>query len=217
MLFRSRTFVRQADWRDQRTFIDRTIADGGDSPRMHMNHANVEAAAGRTEIALTEYREALQRAPDQSIIWLGYANLLLHSLHSRDFSAAREALTQAEKSSVLGAECRQTRAVLDLLEHQRDPGDLLREALALAPKNWSIRKQYLEDLGARGQQERAIRELSAFLETADFRGDSWKLMGRLLESIHRSADALTAYREAAARDVHDDETRARIVALSPAP
>ena len=207
----ARTFLRQADWRDQQTFLERTIAHGGDTPRMHMNLANVEAAADHRDLALAEYREALRRAPEQPIIWLGYANLLLRA---RDFPAAREALAHAEKSPPLAAECRQTRAVLDYLEHGRDPGDLLREALALAPRNWTIRQRYLEYLAERGQHEQTLRELRAFLATSSFRSDSWKLLGRLLESIHRPALALAAYREAADRDVHDEETHARIRQLT---
>ena len=207
----ARTFLRQPDWRDQRTFIGRTIAHGGDTPRMRMNLANVEAAAGHPDLALAHYREALRRAPEQPLIWLGYAHVLLRA---RDFPAAREALAHAEKSPPLAAECRQTRAVLDHLEHGRDTGDLLREALALAPRNWSIRQRHLEYLAERGQPEQALRELRAFLATSSFRSDSWKLMGQLLESIHRPDLALAAYREAADRDVHDEETRARIRQLT---
>ena len=207
----ARTFLRQADWRDQRTFIERTIADGGDSPRMRMNLGNVEAAAGRTDLAVAHYREALARAPEQAMIWLGYANVLLRT---RDFPAARAALAEAKKSPFLTAECRQTRAILEHLETGRDTGDLLRDALDLAPQNWPIRKRYVEYLIERGDDEEAMRELRDYIETTGYRSETWKLMGRLLESINRPDLALGAYHQAADRDVHDEEVRTRVRELA---
>ncbi len=213
LLLGARTFIRQPDWRDQRTFIERTIAEGGDSPRMRMNLANVEAADGHSETALNEYRKAVSRAPEQAIIWLGYANFLLRT---RDFPAARDALGHAEKSPLLRAECRRTSAVLAHLENGSDSGNLLREARDLEPKNWSIRKQYLEYVAESGRPEEALRELREIIEAHSFRGDTWKLMGQLLESINRPDLALDAYREAARRDVHDEATRTRIRQLTTA-
>jgi Tfp pilus assembly protein PilF len=207
----ARTFLRQADWRDRRTFIERTITQGGDSPRMHMNLGNLEAEEGRTDLALAQYREALQRAPEQATIWLAYANVLLRN---RDFATAREALGRAETSPLLAAECRQTRAVLEHLETGRDTGDLLREAVELAPRNWSIRKRHLEHLIERGDRETALRELHNFMRTSSFRADSWRLMGQILESMKNPALALDAYRQAADRDVHDENARSHIRQLT---
>ena len=207
----ARTFLRQADWRDQRTFIEHTIADGGGSPRMHMNLGNVESATGRQDLALEQYGEALRRAPEQSMIWLGYANVLLRT---RDFDATREALAHAEKSPLLTAECFRTRAALDHLETGHDSGNLLRAALESAPRNWSIRKQYVEYLLERGDDEEAMREMRDVLVFHGFRNEEWILMGRILESINRPDLALNAYRQAADRDVHDEATRARIRELA---
>ncbi|MEI9894482.1 MAG: tetratricopeptide repeat protein [Chthoniobacter sp.] len=126
----ARTFLRQADWRDQRTFIESTIAAGGSSARMWMNLGNVEFAAGHQDAALADYREALRRTPDQPVIWLGYASILLHG---RDFQGAREALGHAETSPLLAADCLTLRATLESAESGRDPGDSLRQAVAKAP------------------------------------------------------------------------------------
>ena len=212
-LLGARTFLRQADWRDQRTFIERTIADGGDSPRMHMNLANVEFAAGRTDLALAHYREALRRAPEQAMIWLSYANVLTRT---HDFDGARAALAHAEKSPVLSAEILRTRAALNHLETGQDSGDLLRDALRITPKNWAIRKQYIGYLIERGSKEEAMKEMRDAIQSGGFRGETWKLMGQLLEAINRPDLALDAYREAADRDMHDEETRARIRQLAAA-
>ena len=145
------------------------------------------------------------------MIWLGYASVLLRT---REFDGAREALLHAEKSPLLIAECYLTRAVLDHLENGHDSGDLLRDALDNAPKNWSIRKQYVEYLLERGDDEEAMREMRDVLVFHGFRNEEWVLTGRILESINRPDLALNAYRHAADRDVHDEATRTRIRQLA---
>jgi cytochrome c-type biogenesis protein CcmH/NrfG len=205
-----RTFLRQEDWRDQRTFIERTITSGGDSARMCMNLGNVESSAGRQAEAVALYRQALHRAPDQALIWLGFANVLLRA---RDFAAARDALEHAKKSPFLTAECDQLRAVLDHVEFGTDSGDYLRAAMDFAPKNWGIRKYYLEYLIQRGDLAEAARELRDFIEQHPFRGESWKLLGGLLESMQRPELAGEAYRQAVLRDVHDEDSLAALARL----
>ena len=211
VLLGARTFLRQEDWHDPRTFIERTIADGGGSPRMHMNLGNVEFAEGRQDRALAHYREALRRAPDQPMIWLSYTSVLLRS---RDFAAARDALAHAEKSPMLTAECYRTRAALENLETGRDTGNLLRDALDAAPRNWSIRKQYVEYLIQRDENEEAMREMRDVIQFHGFRNETWKLMGQILESINRPDLALGAYEQAAKRDVHDEAVRTHIRELA---
>jgi tetratricopeptide (TPR) repeat protein len=202
-----RTFLRQADWRDQRTFIEHTIANGGHSPRMLMNLANVELSEGHLDRALALYREAVDRAPEQPMIFLGYANVLMRS---RDFPSARTALAKAAKSEFLAPEVLQTTAALEHLEDGRDSGDTLRRALDSAPQNWPIRRRYLEYLVERGQGEDALRELGNFIQTNGYRGESWRMMGEMLEASGRLDLARGAYQQAADRDVHDERTRARL-------
>ncbi len=205
-----RTFLRQADWRDQRTFIERNLAAGGDSARMLMNLANVELAAGKPERALELYREAVQRAPEQPIIALGLAQALARS---GDFAGARGALGRAETAPMLRADVLQLRAVLDYREHGTDPGDLLRQAAEVAPANWPHRRRYVEHLIERGDRTTARTELLHFLEKYPFRAESWRLLGRLLEATREPARAKVAYAEAVHRDVRDDASRARLQAL----
>ena len=205
-----RTFLRQEDWRDQRTFIERTIAAGGDSARMCMNLGNVESNAGHHGEAIALYRQALRRAPDQALIWLGFANVLVRV---RDFEAAREALAHAGKSPLLTADCYQLRAVLDHVELGIDSGDYLRDAMDFAPERWGIRKHYIEYLIERGDLEEAQRELGDFIEQHPFRAESWKLLGGLLETMQRRELALAAYEQAALRDVRDEELPAALARL----
>ncbi len=205
ILLGARTFVRQDDWRDQRTFIERTIAAGGDSARMLMNLGNVELSAGQPERAVALYREALRRTPEQPIIWLGFANVLMRV---KDLPGARQAVEHAETSPLLRADCLTLRAALDQIEHATDPLPTLRAAVEAAPENWPIRKRYVEALADAGDLTGAARELSSFVQKQSFRAESWKLGGRLLERMNQTWQAAVAYRQASLRDVRDEEVKA---------
>ncbi|MDB6151243.1 MAG: Tetratricopeptide 2 repeat protein [Chthoniobacter sp.] len=205
-----RTWQRQADWKDQRTFLERTIADGGDTARMHINLGNLESSAGRHAAALQHFQTAVAKEPTQAIGWLGLANA---TLRTRDFTASREALEQARSSPLLRAEVLQTRAVLEHLETGRDTVDLLHAALTADPRNWSIRKRYLQHLDERGQTATAAQELHTFLKIQPFRADSWRLLGELLEKLNQPSAAAAAYRHAAIRDVRDEHSRTRLKVL----
>jgi tetratricopeptide (TPR) repeat protein len=195
-----RTFLRQGDWHDQRTFVERTIASGGNSARMLMNLANVESQEAHPERAVALYQEALRRTPEQPIIWLGYANTLMTK---RDIPGAREALAHAEVSPFLQAECAQLRTELDFFEHGTDRREGMRTAAQLAPANWNIRKRYIETLAHSGDIAGARHELLGFLERESFRASSWNLLGQLLSEEHDFPRARVAFQEALARDVHD--------------
>ena len=214
-LLGARTFLRQGDWRDQQTFIERTIAAGGDSARMLMNLANVAARAGHLDRAAALYGEALRRTPEQPIIQLGYANVLVMK---RDFPGARQALERAEVSPFLQAECAQLRTDLDFLEQGTDRLAGLRRAVELAPTNWGIRKRFIEALADSGDLAGARRELLGFLERQSFRASSWNLLGQLLARENDLPRARVAFQEALARDVRDQASRGelrRVSAISP--
>jgi tetratricopeptide (TPR) repeat protein len=153
---------------------------------------------------LIRYREAVERSPDLPIVWLSYASVLLRA---RDFEGARQALEKAEASPTIAAECAQTRAILEHLQTGADTGDMLRKAAEVAPRNWPIRQRYIEYLIERGSLDAALHELHGFIEAHPFRGESWKLLGTLLERMRKPDLALMAYRQAAELDVHDEESR----------
>ncbi len=205
LLLAGRTFLRQEDWRDQRTFIARTITAGGDSARMLMNLANVESSAGQHAKAIALYREALHRAPEQPIIWLGFASI---QARAGDVAGTREALGHAEASPLLRADCLQLRAALARSEESGEALTLMREAIATAPANWPIRKRTIEYLVERGEIVAARGEIAAFLKNYPFRADSWKLFGQILEKTGEPLLARLAYAEAAARDTRDAEVKA---------
>jgi len=208
----ARTWLRQPDWRDQRTFLERTIASGGDTARMHINLGNLESAAHRHDAALAEFRTAVALAPEQPMAWLGSGQA---AIRARDFATARSALDKAPDSPLLAPDLLLARAILDHLETGRDTSDQLRAALALAPHRWDLRQRLLEHLDETGHPAEAARELRDFLTREDFRADSWRLLGRFLEKLAQPAAARTAYEQAAAYDVRDAFSRARLAALRP--
>ncbi|HYR57414.1 MAG TPA: tetratricopeptide repeat protein, partial [Chthoniobacteraceae bacterium] len=206
----ARSWLRQADWHDQRTFFERTIAAGSDSARMHINLGNLESSAGHHDAALAHFRTAIAKAPEQPIAWLGLANA---AIRARDFAAAHAALDKAQSSPLLAGDVLQARAVLEHLETGRDTADLLQKAVEAAPRNWAIRKRWLEHLDERGDTARAARELRDFLARESFRCESWLLLGNFLEKLAQPAAAVAAYEEAAALDARDPQSRARLAAL----
>src|SRR5207245_2951623 len=90
----ARTFLRNRDWKDQRTFVERTIANGGDSARMLINLGVIESAEGRQKDAIEHFTIALQRSSDQPFALLGLAAA---HLRSRDFVKSREQLDKASR------------------------------------------------------------------------------------------------------------------------
>jgi tetratricopeptide (TPR) repeat protein len=210
LFFLTRTMAQQSYWHDQRTFFERTIARGGDTARMHINLGNLESSAGNHEAALAHFRTATERAPEQAMAWFGLANA---ALRARDFATAHSALEKAQASPLLQADVLQARAVLEHLETGRDTTDLLHQAVEAAPRNWAIRKRWLEHLDERGQTADAARELRALLARESFRAESWLLLGTFLEKLAQPAAAITAYEQAAARDGRDPQSRARLAAL----
>lgn len=205
-----RSAAQQAAWKDQRTFVETTISNGGDSARMRINFGNVKLAAGDYDGAQSAFRAALDRAPNQPLAWFGLANV---AIRTGDFSAARAALEKADASPLLKAEVLQARAVLEHRESGRDSGDLLRQAVDAAPRSWAMSKRWIEYLDECGRTPEAVQELSALIEREAFRAESWRMLGRMLEKLGQPERARIACQEAAARDVRDVESRAKLTAF----
>jgi tetratricopeptide (TPR) repeat protein len=194
-----RTWQRQADWMDQRTFVTRTIEAGGDSARMHVNLAHVEYGEGRFDRALQEYDAALQRNPTLIFAHFGRATVLGRI---GEFDKARAALDQCPAGRGFDAQVLQMRAALDSAEKRIDPAPAYKAAADLQPLNWSYRKRYLTTLADSGRLALAISELRAFLDQQSFRADSWLLLATYLARTPQRDFATIALREARARDVH---------------
>ncbi len=196
-----RTFIRTFDWKDQRTFLERTIASGGDSARMFINLGDLELDEGRVKEAKTHFETALRKEQGQPLAIL---NLAAVALKQNDFKAAREQLQRAVKIPLVEPQAHEFLAVLENREEGRV--DLLRLRLAArsGPPNWSIERRYVTVLDESGATAQAIAELQACLRREWYRAESWKLLSRLLAKSGRREEALQALNHARAYDVHLD-------------
>jgi len=200
----SRTFVRTFDWKDQRTFLERTIAHGGDSARMLINLAGLDLTEGKLEDAAVHLHAALQKKPDQP---LAVINLAAVALKQNDFKLARQLITRATKMPLVDAEAYEYLAILENKENGKV--DLIRMRLAArtGPPHWSIEKRYIQLLDQTDGTPAAINELLSCLQRQWYRAESWKLLSDLHAKLGHSTQAAKARAQARAFDVHLSESK----------
>ena len=195
----ARTFIRTLDWKDQRTFLERTIASGGDSTRMLINLGSLELNEGKTDQAAAHFHTALQKTPDQP---LAIINLATAALKQNDFKLARQLLTRATQMPLVDAQAYELLAILESKE--KGHVDLLRFRLAArtGPPNWSIEKRYVKALDETGATLQAITELQTCLRAEWYRAESWQLLSQLLVKAGQAKEAGWALGHAEDYDVH---------------
>lgn len=194
-----RTFIYTLDWKDQRTFLERTIAAGGNSARMLINLASQELHDGQLDSAKAHLEAALQKEPDQPFAVI---NLAVVAIRKEDYAKARELLNRARDLPVVDAQAHELLAIVELKEHERV--ELLRFRLAsrTGPPNWRIERRYIEALDQTGNTAAAIKELAACLKTQWYRAESWQLLSRLFAKSGKTREAAEALEQAKAYDVH---------------
>jgi hypothetical protein len=195
----TRTFVRTFDWKDQRTFFERTIAAGGDSARMLNNLGGLELSENHLDQAKKILTKALKKEPDQPFAVI---NLAAVAIKQNDFKAARELLLRATKMPAVEAEAHELLTVLDNKESGRTDFLRLRLAAHTGPSNWSIEKRYIKLLAETGGTAKAIQELQTCLQSEWYRAESWQLLGQLLARTGRADRAAQAMAFANSYDVH---------------
>ncbi len=194
-----RTFARTFDWKDQRTFLTRTIADGGDSARMLINLGGLELSEGHLEAAQKALEQALQKEPESPLARL---NLAAVAIKERDFPRAHTLLNGLTDPPEIRARAEESLAVLENRESGEVNLQRLRLAARIGPANWSIEKRYIKALADFNFPDRAIIELKTCLVAAPYRAESWQMMSELLGKIRRPNEAAAALAEAEADDVH---------------
>lgn len=195
----TRTFVRTFDWKDQRTFLERTIAAGGDSPRMLINLASQELHDGQLDSAKQHLDLALQKEPNQPFAVI---NLAVIAIRKDDYTTAREILNRAKDLPVVDAQAYELLAILELKEHDRVDVMRFRLASRTGPSNWRIERRYIEVLDQTGNTAAAIRELASVLKTQWYRAESWQLLSRLFTKSGPTREGTDALEQAKNYDVH---------------
>lgn len=200
-----RTFVRTFDWKDPRTFFERTIASGGDSARMLINLGALDLNEGKFEDAAIQLHAALQKKPDQPLAVIDLATI---ALKQNDFKLARQLVMRAIQMPLVEAKAHELLAVLDMKE--KGQVDLMRLRLAAhtgAP-DWDIEKRYILALNETSSTKSAIAELLGCLQTQWYRAASWQLLAELHRKLGHDAQAAMAFAQASAYDVHLADKRA---------
>jgi predicted Zn-dependent protease len=195
----ARTCLRTFDWKNQRTFLERTMASGGESVRMLINLGSLEVQEGRFDIAKRHLEAALKKEPNQPFAILNLASL---ALRQNDFAATRELANRAKDLPLVDAQAYELLAILQFREHNRVEPLRFRLAARTGPPNWKIERRYIEVLDQTGATSRAIGELGDTLRTQWYRAESWQLLSRLLAKTGSTRDAAEALEQAKAYDVH---------------
>lgn len=194
-----RSFYRAQDWRDARTFFERTIANGGDSARMFINLAGLELQQHHLDRAEALVNAALQKSPGQPFALL---NLAAIEIERGKFAEARKILADAAKEPVTTAQADELLAVITLQETGKL--DLMRWRLAARDtgSTWKIERRYVTALAQSGARDKAIAELRTTLVAQWYRAETWQLLSEELAKARRSADATAALAQARDLDVH---------------
>ncbi len=194
-----RTFCRTFDWKDQRTFLTRTIRDGGDSTRMWINLGGLELSQGNLAAADQALEQARAKEPQNP---LGLLNSAAVAIKQEDFRSARHFLQQVVEPPELRARAEESLVVLE----NRESGEVnmmrLRLAAHLGESNWMIEKRYIQTLAALQQPQRALAELQNCLALAPYRAESWQVMSQLLLQMGRPEEAAVALAVAEDNDIH---------------
>ncbi|MEP7014682.1 MAG: tetratricopeptide repeat protein [Verrucomicrobiota bacterium] len=197
----TRTFLRTFDWKDQRTFLERTIASGGNSTRMLINLGGLEITEGNLENAALHLHAALEKSPDHPLAVL---NLAVAALKQNDFKLTRELLNRATGMPAVAARAHELLAVLESKENGQVDFLRMRLAARTGPPNWSIEKRYIKMLDETGATAQAIGELESCLRTEWYRAESWQFLSQLLAKSGRPKPAADALAMAHDYDVHLD-------------
>ncbi len=202
-----RTFLRTFDWKDQRTFLERTLAQGGDSARMLINLAGLEMNEHHFAEAKAHLRRALEKEPEQPLALL---NLAAVALKENDFAAAHQWLDRALPLPQVEAQAQEMLTVLEHKENGQIDLRRLRLAARTGPPNWAIEQRFVRLLAETGAPEAAIAELQHCLESQWYRAESWQLLSELAQAHGREALAAEALAHARAYDVRLGESRAAL-------
>lgn len=196
-----RTFKRTFDWKDQRTFLERTIATGGDSARMLINLGGLELSEGHFDEAKRNLEAALKKEPNEP---RAVINLAAVAVKRNEFATAHQLLARAQQMSPVEAQAHELLTVLENKETGRANLLRLRLAARTGPAKWAIEKRYVKLLAEGGAADAAVLELKHCLATQWYRAESWQLLGEILAQAGREPEAEAARAQARRYDVRLD-------------
>ena len=178
----ARTWRQNFAWKDQRTFVETTMAAGGNTARMLVNLGQPESdealAGARSREASRSpsryFKQALaEKQPGLPFALLGLARA---ETRARDFDNALKHLQQVEVVPFLRGEALKDRASLEYAQTGNVDLPLLQKAATLEPDNWDIQYTYINTLADSGKINEAVMACKTVVEKQPWRARSWKLM-----------------------------------------
>lgn len=199
VLLGGRTFVRNFDWKDERTFVERTILAGGDSSRMWMTLSGVEMNEGNLPVARQLAGKALEISPGHPFGLLRLAGI---AIQQKKYDEAQRLLDELKGQSFFASQRLVDLAAIAKARQSGQYMDLLRQAVELNPDTWEWQKRYALALAKEGKLAAARERLTGVVGSQPYRAESWVLLARLLAAEGRPEEAGRVFREAKLRDVH---------------
>ncbi len=193
-----RTFVRQDDWRDYRTFIERTLAAGGDTSRMWIN-LGLQATVTEPVLADACFRRALILSPGSNHATIGLTTL---ALGRKDYTEVHRLLDSIKGDRALEPARLENLALVRRLEGSGNGEAEIQEARRLYPDNWQLMRRHAQLLVADGRSAEAVDELQRFTEAYPYRADAWMLLSDFARTARRFATAGFARARAFENDIH---------------
>lgn len=217
-----RTARRAADWRDPETFAARTIADGGDSPRMRNLLATSRMARGELVSAEALLRGLRAQAPDNATASINLAHNLLRQGREAEAIPLLNVILTAPPS----AEIRPlTTALADFaVLAAADPvpaglptadvrADRLADARRRYPQAWDLRALTVRQLRHAGRRPEARAEIEDYAARCPWRYEAILLLGDCRAETGDPAGALEAYARAGRLDTREATSWLRRAAL----
>lgn len=195
----ARTFVRTFDWKDQRTFLENTIAHGGDSARMLINLGGLDLVEKKLDAASAHLQAALRKEPGQPFALLNFAAV---AMEQKNFKLAHELLARALRNPISESRAHELLAILEYKESGQIDLRRMRLAARAGPRDWSIEKRYIKVLEETGATDGAITELRTCLATEWYRAETWQMLSELLAKTGRHEEAARAHDAAEKYDAH---------------
>ena len=167
---------------DAAQFLDRTIAEHADSPKLALLRGRVYVAQGDPNRARQQFERAIKLKPDydDALMQLGQALMAL-----RDYPPAIQALGEAVRLSPTSVEaCDLLGQALVTEKKYPEAVEAFRQACQLTPENVTLRQRLVAALLAAGQPAEAAEQLR---EAARFEKDPTRAE-ELLKRAEREAE-----------------------------
>ena len=206
----ARSFVRSSDWANEETFYQRTLAAGGDSPRIAVNLAQVYVRRGDYASGEKILRRVLQTNPDYPTARINLGNVLLHQGKAQEAETFFRSLVDTDKK--ISKEYPRTWiAAVNLACVRHNAGDnnaafaVLDQARAAHPGVWEIVSYESQLRRETGRKDEALELIEQFAREHSWHYGAAVALGRLYAEANDVAKAETALTHASRLDVHDAE------------